>query len=1081
MQSMQGIILISKMHAKTMPDKKTSTLVFSPDYIWALILLALAAFCAYKLYGPQSLSTSSAKALAIVNNPLNNVQSKAQNDLTWSPAKNRQGLLPFSQVYTGELAQVSLEIKDKGPIHLGPNTLIKIGQKQDPLTVDKGAITASLSNGQQLKIKMGQKELALKSSNALGLVQIVSSGENNSLNQDNFQIEAVDGDVAINLGQGQQVLKPGDELQVTGSKSTIHNYPLLPLTPSPSQLFYFAQSQSVEFSFRQKDASSLPPNLKLQISKDQNFKEITWQEVLPAKVYKKQMQESGLWYWRIVSEDNKILTPLRWFQLKKEQAAQIIRPKNGTTFEQDSGPITLEWDEGHTPSILEWKKGDGPINRLELSHSLVQLKGACQSGPCQGQYFWRVKINSKQRSQAIWSSWQSFELLPPRPQAKATLLYPRENEEIINFKEKIPPLTFSWSWPNVESLKGHSTFELYSEQNPQTPLLTSSTNKQNLTWDSPQVGNYLWVITHPNGELKATGHFKMTDAFKVDSKPQDGIQIELKRPNREVAFSWEKATSSSDSIFAQDRYIFELSPDANFEQVLVSQEVDGTHTKVQVAKLGTYYWRTKKISKSGQVLYTRPSQVIITPGPKHLAPLIQDKEINLRPKKYPRQSRNLWQHIVDFFIPQVFAQDEPLSAVIDWPASEEAKLYWLQIANSPDDQEFLIDQKLNQKFFEWTGANPGTYWWRLAVIDYWDRAGPFGPWAKLTVKLPGEFADLQRARLLSPRHDFFWSNQKHFSWRPVPFAISYSLQLATSEDFNSPFINIKTEQTKHELTSGDLKKLEQKISQGPLFWRVLAHGKINQKSISVANRLQKAELPKPVRPSQNKSIAKIKKTPNARARINWLYALAFSPHQITSTHTYPNFKVTIDGRALLALKTYGQIQLGEKSPWSLLTEVDFAKGKLFSDNSVQESDYTFLQAKALGVWSTQNRRFQVMAGILHDQHPSFALASYTQVKTEYQSSTIPLASALAIFPLATKKPQEINLTASLGVGDLSLLQAQAEWRIYRPKAQVWFLRFTLQKASWKDEEASFGQGEAERTMIQLSLGLAWAGLQKRQH
>ena len=238
-------------------------------------------------------------------------------------------------------------------------------------------------------------------------------------------------------------------------------------------------------------------------------------------------------------------------------------------------------------------------------------------------------------------------------------------------------------------------------------------------------------IDMPNIEsIIDSGEFVQTEFPHWD--PADGVvKIELNRPDQEVNFNWEGS--------AEDNSQFELSDEANFDKIIITKKILGSSTKVSFPRTGVFFWRVKQVNDSGNVTFKKPVKVIVRPSPPPKKPVLK-KEMRLKIKE---SSSSVFQSIFDFFFARAWAQDRFVE--IPMP-TEDAKSFLVEIYSDQEGKNLIKKGVTSKKFFKFENPETGIYWFRVSIIDYWERKGPFSDFSKMIIE-----REVKKSELLKPK------------------------------------------------------------------------------------------------------------------------------------------------------------------------------------------------------------------------------------------------------------------------------------------------------------------------------------------
>jgi hypothetical protein len=157
----------------------------------------------------------------------------------------------------------------------------------------------------------------------------------------------------------------------------------------------------------------------------------------------------------------------------------------------------------------------------------------------------------------------------------------------------------------------------------------------------------------------------------------------------------------------------------------------------------------------------------------------------------------------------------PPGAVVRWPATSGAKAYLIEIARDRGFDQVLAKESTERPHFEWEGAEPGVYYFHIAVVDANGGVSSFSNTSVLRV-LPAA------PQLRAPSDESEVEGSVQLRWSSVGKARSYRLQVARDKGFTKPVHDRSLPRT--EATLGPLE-------DGRYFWRVSVVGELALESL----------------------------------------------------------------------------------------------------------------------------------------------------------------------------------------------------------------------------------------------------------
>jgi hypothetical protein len=804
------------------------------------------------------------------------VKMKRARALDWIDAFHDDLVTENQMIYTDELSKAEVNFTSGQKLTISANSLVKIRSRgrENELDVGKGTIRATLSGNEPFIVKLNGEDYELKGKGAD--VEI-------NLHGNVGEIGVVSGEVALEKDGKVTALDEKTALVIEGEKVSTRVIAYTLNFPGKEALLYTG-SETYEVPFQWTG----PLSGKLRLATHADFSDETSFEVSGDNLKKK--LPPGDYFVKLEGDSGTSL--VSEFRIVKEVPPEVLRPLNGDV-------IDSLVDENHHHSVrLEWEGDLAKAYQVEITEGKttttkdVSLESLSFSPA--GDFSWRVRINDPARPDARWSQLQQIKVkLHPFPVAP-TNLYP-DGVEYQTFSGKPEKIELSWSSTSpteIEYLEGNRSQQFSSEGN-------------SLEIQPEKTGTHKWRIRAKDKFERVSAWSDWKEFTVVDlshEKSGSGVQrIQLKRPDQEVTFGW-KGTGGS--------YIFELSDDRDFKNIISRKEISGSETKVAVPKTGTYYWRSREYRPDGTLHVSEPKKVIIEPLP---AP---GKPEALPRMEIPLETQDTSASILDRLMSSAYADDVFGRVTINLPPKENIKSYVLKIFRKGEATP-LVEETLSKPVFVWKNAVPGEYDFQYAVVDFFERQSPFSDISRLTVLEP---AGPARPLLISPIR-LEEVKDLEFHWGYSRGASSYTVTLYRDEKLQEKIAEKKTGNT-------DL-SFEESLTSGTYYWQVVAQNKAEEKTPSSIGRFI-FQAPKEEIIVQPPVMAEWKL--KNRASISW------APSSDTYSFKENSQSGKIDGKALMGLEGRGTF-FHEK--WITSGEFLRQSGKVFKKETYSFTKITF--------------------------------------------------------------------------------------------------------------------------------------------
>lgn len=257
-------------------------------------------------------------------------------------------------------------------------------------------------------------------------------------------------------------------------------------------------------------------------------------------------------------------------------------------------------------------------------------------------------------------------------------------------------------------------------------------------------GIYYWRVRAAVG--RTWGEFSEVRTFQIDWSAGGSLRPELISPAegaQRMAFAPEDFSWKAVPGAATYRLRIALDPEMN-QVVYEATTAALHHTPQQRLKSNVYYWQVIPINNQGHAGATS---------------VVQSFTFN-------------WGEAPQLLMPED-GVDFAFTPRFSWTAVEGAKEYRLQISTQ---ENFNVVNEVTTRNTDYTPVNSLTndqdYFWRVQALD---ARGTNSPWSEIRrFRMKWNFVP----QLLSPANNSLQLSYPFFSWKPVPGAERYQIQIA---------------------------------------------------------------------------------------------------------------------------------------------------------------------------------------------------------------------------------------------------------------------------------------------------------------
>ncbi|MCK5073808.1 MAG: FecR domain-containing protein [Bacteriovoracaceae bacterium] len=970
------------------------------DTYLLIILPCIALYSLYKLLLVDYYTTFKKNdvLVAIISEQYNTVKKKHYGQLAWTDAYLNDKLTYNDQIYTYQQSQTTISFVDKSTINLAENTLLKIGKSKtiNEFYLEKGIINARLTPLQNdIRLHLKKKNILIKSSKGAVFQIIQDKGVG--------KITLLKGKAKIVSKKKITVLKKNQYIKYDEKtkKEELGELQVFLNLPVGNKNFHFARNNQINFSW--ETSRKIKETFIFELSTNSTFKKIIKRIKTGKKSIIVKNLPHGNYYWRIRTKKstNEEIRSLKLTQIKPPK---IIVPENNGYLafklvgKNIKNPIGLVWKKGieekysieiFTPNNRKIKK-NLEINRFQIDTPII------------GKYSFRIRQTVGNISSG-WSKLHSFKIKqlpipnPPKP------LTPDNNHEITYYARKNMKVDFAWK---IETMVP-ATFELqvFSDKESE-PVFKKELTTSRYTLPIQIPGKYFWKIRALDSYGRVS-KFSDKKIFTVnldtgeDRLPRHEARLFLRRPNQKVKFEWPKTKPKKEK--EKEKYVFEVSQKSDFKEPMHKIKTDKHSIEIGFKNTGTYYWRTKIITKKNRPpRFTAPLKIIVTPIPPPKKPILP--EINELKIQRGEETTSIRKTIFDYIISRAHATTTYFFVRMEWEKQKDIKDYVVEVFKDKDLKKQIIRKKTGKNYFEWKNPPMGTFYWRMAYIDYWHRQSDFSDAAKIEIVLADDAVKLNTPQLKKPRHKAkFIYNKKQkikFEWKKEKDIHKYKFLISKNIDFDEDNIVLELETKRNYIKLG-----QKKLNTGEYFWRVIAVGSygihIQSKRRQIALKKPKPRIAKKER-KRHKKIKSRTRYPQHNGHILFAAAPSSDSYKISGG----NFNSNLDGTTIMSVIMEGKTII--KKNYSAGLNLAYKTGTVFGDQP-----YQFMDIVAHGGYSLLGHlKYPLWFKLGVGQYRTSVYASPPNPKQKNKN----LTSILASMEFDNYLSQNLRLIAEVGKG-----------------------------------------------------------------
>ncbi|MBI2521993.1 MAG: FecR domain-containing protein [Bdellovibrio sp.] len=894
----------------------------------------------------------------------NVVKIRQDHDWAWFEGQAGDKIHAGDLIFTHANSRATVDLSGGEKIKLNSNTLIKIAKSEDSNTseieIQKGIIEATMAQNGPVK-----KELSIKFKGKSYLLH--SSGKNKTKLQ--FKSEnkggelfVLEGSAELKTGKGNILINSSNRINITGDgKDSVEKMSVVPVAPLNEEtlVLELGRPHHVVKLKWQSHLSEHAEAFHLKIGTDPTLTTLVYSNPVTGHEYSFVPEGDGTYYWQIAQKEEKTSGPILSFNVFANDEPDISLNPAGPDYSLDDH-IICSFQNMSQSLKLQYHLA---IEGQNLEEHLTSNDGVFNySFPRPGMYIFKARKEfngyfSKEKTTSV--NVNNFEMpMPPEiatPQDGQIDLHMREKSDqkgpnaiIISLVKPVPKYGLEVS---LLAMKDKKEYFLRSEDDLTMVKLSA--------FDKYQIKARNYLKTHPNivSPWSKAISYQVKELTRPNALPENGTRIELEKPSEKVTFSW-KAPNKEDLLTEEllnTTYLFEIDDNPEFsgpdQQVTLENT---THFSISVDHPGIYYWRTKIITTTGEVLYSTPKKVEISPIPP--PPAIEIQDLKLKIKFNQTRSPSLLDRFLQFMISSSYAaSDENRGYVeISWPENKNAEYYLLQIFQDSNDQTPLIEKKLKQNTFIWEAPPSGIFYYRIAIIDFWQRQGSFGRLAKIEIEYDEKdlvAPDIELKQ--SPAESQIEGDETVYLLKigkrissvfPSFFQISKS---SSAKSFDHPLIEKKVK------ASEGIQLKKKDFEPGKYFYRSVIKdaktGQVIRSSPVSFFTIEKAASIPPIAHTLPEAMPPPELMAPVMSEKANESSLSYGPSKINLESQNGNKKATVDGIALKTLALHSQHNnLTIAGPFdSFHVNFFFEQGQVFSSDSYLRSFLNFTVAKSM--------------------------------------------------------------------------------------------------------------------------------------
>ncbi|TGK78259.1 iron dicitrate transport regulator FecR [Leptospira noumeaensis] len=596
-------------------------------FVVSLLILLIFVF-SYLLYRNLNnrFNDSTSPTIGVITFKNKTVLRKYNDAVVWDLIESKTEVKNRDTIRTEGLSDAVLTLNDGTKINISENSMILLDISDKNININfaygsfEAAREGTISGDMKMNITAGDKTVEV----AKGDVKLDKTKSELNIKVDqgeakltsNGKEETIAKDQIANVTEsGVRVGKPVYRLVLPEDRKNI-------LSESGSEKIQFSVS-----GWKPDSAKQTSPTIEISLFPD--FSKSLIKEKLTTATISKKLN-SGSYYWRLSYEDpnnkSKLTTEVFQFRILNDPGLRFFSPKPNEVFSftRENPVVRFVWnplDLYSSYTIQIAKDNDfteGLVSKQTQNQSLAfdSLK--------EGSYFARIQAKSNLPGIAEKSSSiLSFQVLKKTDTSPPELLEPTSGKTFA--EEQIKSQLF-FSWKDDKDFNGYE-WELSSDSNFRSKLKSENTKNNFLKLTGGLgLGTYFWrvkgLIGNGNSLDSKSGSFTVIAKEEMELvAPANGAEVEVDERSTAI-LKWKKLTGKTN-------YELEIAREADFQPLLIKENVTGNYFEFKSKDLGRFYWRVRPTGSESDTSASRNFQLISNMEPPSLTSPTRNETIDL--------------------------------------------------------------------------------------------------------------------------------------------------------------------------------------------------------------------------------------------------------------------------------------------------------------------------------------------------------------------------------------------------------------------------------------------------------------------
>jgi hypothetical protein len=658
-----------------MRKKKLNMKLLNREILLVAVCILMISGSVYSLYRELTgrITKSSADAIGTIVFKKKNAERKYAEFVIWEDIAGNSPVFNYDSIRTFRDSAAYIHLKNGAEISLDEDTMIVLvaDEKGVKISFDKGTVSAKNTASGAANISFNTKDVSIS----------VNKGELALKKTENdLDINVSSGDALVDSGKGEvKKIESNVNAHITNGKTEVRKIRVIPELPADSTFFItYRTADTVEFKWK----SEVKGDDTVQVAKDAGFRVIV-QSAAGNNNHAAVQLPAGDYYWRVVSGGE--ISPVKKFTLIKDSVTEYVYPSADelTAVTGDEEPVNFKWSGSLYASgyDLELAQDRDMIKSLKKIH--VKINSASVAGLPAGYLWWKVNriypesfkvLDNSKRVIPFRLERRTVTRVKPKPLHDREMKSTTFNENII------------FSWEGGKGVKNYKV-DLSKESDFKNIIRSQAITTAFYNAGKIPEGSYYWRVSADYGYgepmVSDTVHLTVSPPVPVTYIfPGNGSVLDS--ASGQVKFTWQDLSEAGN-------YLFELSPDPEFKNRIVSVRIDVKNFTVKNPGNGKYYWRVSIIDRNGSYIAKGGNSLFVI------------HEILARPVAlYPPS-------------PGVINLDDTDVIKFQWERVEGAESYEIQVyqrISGTDRPLFVKDTEgTKYEFRNFAVLNPGTIVW----------------------------------------------------------------------------------------------------------------------------------------------------------------------------------------------------------------------------------------------------------------------------------------------------------------------------------------------------------------------------------